>query len=1065
RLEALTGGEVDTVSSASGHPFLLRRAQQEWREGEEAKQAAILNALPARVALLDAHGVIISAHEPWKLFAAGNATRTAECGVGRNYLEVCDRMLGHGSNRGEEVGARVRAVLNGEAGSFSFEHSNHLSKGQHWYLMTVTPMAHGRRIGAVVMQTDITERKRTEDALRESSEKFHQLADNITDAFWIRSPDFSVVHYVSPAFETIWGRTVEYLYAHPEQWVDFVFPEDRVRVNAAFLRLAGEARTLDIDYRIVRPNGDIRWVHVRGFQVRDAKDHCIRHIGIVSDITERRQTSEALQASGEEFRALAEAMPQIVWIALPDGRNIYINQQWMDYTGMSIEESLGSGWQNAFHPDDGQRSFDAWQKARATGGIYSVESRLRRADGTYLWWLIRGVPVTNAGGKIQRWFGTCTDINDLKIAELEISVSNRALRIAEEKYRAIFEHSPVGIFQTTPAGRFISANPELARILGFASPDELIRERTDIEQQGYVDPARREVFRRMIHEQGFIKGFEYEVRRKDATKIWVSENTHIVRGASGEPIYYEGSFEDITARKQADAALRASQMRFKALFDQAAVGVAQTAVGTGRFVHVNQRLCQIVGYTAEALAKLSFGAITHPLDVAYSLEKAQQLVAGTMREYSMEKRYVRPDGTEVWANVTVSPMWAAGETPDFFIAIVQDITERKRLDQHFLQAQKMEALGQFSGGVAHDFNNILAAISGYTELARMMPDLSTDVRGYLDSVLLASGRAVDLVRQILTFSRQEPQERHPIQLHAVANESLKLMRATIPTTIDLDSAVAADAPTVLANANQIHQVLMNLGINAWHAMKESPGRLEVRLEKISVDAAMAASQPKLRPGLYARLSVSDTGSGMDASTVARIFEPFFTTKPPGEGTGLGLAVVHGIMDGHDGAVTVYSQPGEGTVFHLYFPAHAGEEPVAVLAAEPPIPRGQGERILVVDDEELLARLGEKSLTALGYHVEVATNAAAALALVRADPERFALVITDQTMPGMTGLALASQLLQIRAGLPIILMTGFSASLTPARVKAEGLRELLLKPTSIQALAAAVRAAITSPSSP
>ncbi len=396
-------------------------------------------------------------------------------------------------------------------------------------------------------------------------------------------------------------------------------------------------------------------------------------------------------------------------------------------------------------------------------------------------------------------------------------------------------------------------------------------------------------------------------------------------------------------------------------------------------------------------------------------------------------------------------------------ALKREVAERKKVEEQFRQAQKMEAIGTLAGGIAHDFNNILAAINGYTELARMVLGDNPAVREYLNSVLVASGRAAALVRQILTFSRQEPIERHLIQLQAVVAECHKLLRATIPATIEINVSIAADAPTVLADTTQIHQVLMNLGTNAWHAMKDRTGRLQVKLERCVVDEAIAAAQPRLRPGVYARVSVSDTGSGMDHATLRRIFEPFFTTKPLGEGTGLGLAVVHGIMDSHDGAVTVFSQPGEGTVFHLYFPAQAGAAAVAAVD-EGPVPRGQGERILFVDDEELLARLGQKTLTELGYETEIATDPAGALALVRTDPTRFALVLTDQTMPGMTGLHLANVIRQIRPGMPIILMTGFSASLTPARLEAAGIRQLLLKPSTINSLGTAVHAALSNPTS-
>jgi CheY-like chemotaxis protein/two-component sensor histidine kinase len=325
-------------------------------------------------------------------------------------------------------------------------------------------------------------------------------------------------------------------------------------------------------------------------------------------------------------------------------------------------------------------------------------------------------------------------------------------------------------------------------------------------------------------------------------------------------------------------------------------------------------------------------------------------------------------------------------------------------------------------------------------------------------VLQASSRAADLVRQILTFSRQERVERRLIQLRPIVAETIKLLRASIPSTIEFNVSLATNAPAVLADATQIHQILMNLGTNAWHAMKGRPGRLEIKLERCPIDAAQAAVQSRLRPGLYARVSVSDTGCGMDQAAQRRIFEPFFTTKPPGEGTGLGLSVVHGIMDSHDGAVTVYSHLGEGTVFHLYFPEHAGEV-TEVGTDGDPVPIGNGERILFVDDEELLARLGENTLTALGYEVECATKPVEALAIVRADPQRFALVLTDQTMPEMTGIFLATQIRLIRPELPVILMTGFSIGLGQDQIDASGILQVLVKPMSIHSLGVAVHAAL------
>jgi len=503
-----------------------------------------------------------------------------------------------------------------------------------------------------------------------------------------------------------------------------------------------------------------------------------------------------------------------------------------------------------------------------------------------------------------------------------------------------------------------------------------------------------------------------------------------------------------------------SEQWLKAIFDQAAVGVAQMDAATGRFLRVNRRLCDLLGFTAGEMERLTVPEVTHEQDAGLDAAEMAGMRNGSIREFALEKRFVRKDGAIAWVSLTMSSIGPPGERPDSLVLVAQDITARKRLDEHLLQAQKMEVLGQFSGGVAHDFNNILAAISGYTELSLISLKENEAVRKYLGSVLQAARRASGVVRQILTFSRQQPQERQAVGLQPIVRETLDLLRVSIPSTIGFDVALAVNAPTVFADANQIHQVLMNLGTNAWHAMKDRPGRMRFALERVVVDAAAAAAHPGLRPGTFAVLTVGDDGIGMDAKTQARIFEPFFTTKPPGQGTGLGLAVVRGIMDAHDGVIAVYSEPGRGTTFRLYFPEFSG----SVASAEDPaapVPRGNDEAILVVDDEELLARLGEEALVGLGYRVTFTTRPEEAVGMVEADPGRFALVLTDQTMPVMSGLVLAGRLRQLQPGLPILLMSGATASLTPARLEAAGVLRLLPKPCSIRSLGLAVHAALES----
>jgi PAS domain S-box-containing protein len=387
----------------------------------------------------------------------------------------------------------------------------------------------------------------------------------------------------------------------------------------------------------------------------------------------------------------------------------------------------------------------------------------------------------------------------------------------------------------------------------------------------------------------------------------------------------------------------------------------------------------------------------------------------------------------------------------------RDITERRKLEAQFRQAQKMESIGMLAGGIAHDFNNILSAILGNLYLAKLEVADQPVVMEHLDNITQATKRATDLVNQILTFSRKNKQEREPVMLNHVVLEALKLLRASVPATIRIQTDLT-QTPTVLADATAIHQVIMNLGTNAWHAMRDKPGTLKVEMGVIEADVDFAGTHPGLHPGRYVRLAVSDSGHGMDAPTMERIFDPFFTTKAVGEGTGLGLAVVLGIMQSHDGVITVYSEPGVGTTFHLYFPVFEIEAPPPEVASNP-IPRGQGEHILFVDDEAALAEVGKKMLERLGYKVTTKINALEAIAAIRDQPDAFRLVVTDLTMPVMDGIKLGTQLLQLQPKLAVILSTGYSGVLTAESIQELGFRDLLVKPITARALGETVRRAL------
>ena len=380
--------------------------------------------------------------------------------------------------------------------------------------------------------------------------------------------------------------------------------------------------------------------------------------------------------------------------------------------------------------------------------------------------------------------------------------------------------------------------------------------------------------------------------------------------------------------------------------------------------------------------------------------------------------------------------------------------EKKQLEEKLQQSLKMEALGTLAGGIAHDFNNILAAILGYAELAKLEVPENSASQDCLDEILKAGNRARDLVMQILSFSRKSHKELIPLSIYSLVNETMKLLRATIPTTIQIKQELYPQCGNILADPTQIHQIVMNICTNAAQAMEEEGGVLTVGLSCEEVSEEDLLEKWGVSPGNYVKLSIGDTGTGIEPGLLNLIFDPYFTTKEVGKGSGMGLAVVHGIVTSHKGMIEVESQPGQGTTFHVYFPQVVLEEKTEQGEPEP-LSQGN-ERVLVVDDEQSIVELMQRRLEKLGYRVTTAVNSKEALELFRARPEAFDLVITDQTMPLLTGEQLAGELLGIRQDIPIILCTGYSAKLDETKAKALGIKALVMKPIDTKQLARVMR---------
>lgn len=498
--------------------------------------------------------------------------------------------------------------------------------------------------------------------------------------------------------------------------------------------------------------------------------------------------------------------------------------------------------------------------------------------------------------------------------------------------------------------------------------------------------------------------------------------------------------------------IREREESFRALSENAP-DIIYTLDINGAFTYVNPAWEKILGHSKEKVIGKYFIDFVREEDVKVFIDLFKEVrnKAETLTDFNGV--LMHQNGSERLFNMNGAPNFDSEGNTTGLVGILKDITEQYNMEVELRQAQKMQAIGTLSAGIAHDFNNILTPIIGYTELIMSENQEQTQTKWMMERILNASHRAKELVRQILTFSRQTEQERKPVQISLIIKEALRLLRASLPTTIEIRQNIASES-LVVGDPTQIHQVLMNLCTNAGHAMQEKGGILEVSLTDVHLEEELLSRHPKVIADSYVRLTVSDTGHGMPNYVLERIFDPFFTTKERSKGTGMGLSVVHGIVENHGGIISVSSEPGKGATFNVYLPVFIDETMIAV-DSEKSLPEGS-ERILLVDDELPVVETGKHVLETLGYDVTTRTSSVEALELFKVKPDSFDLVITDMTMPNMTGDKLAKELLNIRPDIPIIICTGYSSLINKEKAQDMGIRAYIMKPMLTHEIAKTIR---------
>jgi PAS domain S-box-containing protein len=521
--------------------------------------------------------------------------------------------------------------------------------------------------------------------------------------------------------------------------------------------------------------------------------------------------------------------------------------------------------------------------------------------------------------------------------------------------------------------------------------------------------------------------------------------------AGGKKIF-TAILRDVTASERAEVELRRREEYFRALIEYASDLI--TLVDQEGIIHFQSpSIKRVLDLKPEIVAGRNLAEFIHPDDLPRLAAMIRRALANPDVPFSIEYRLRHRDGAwHLFSSVGRSiPHDADGRR---IVFNSRDITASRNLEEQLLQAQKMEAIGTLTGGIAHDFNNMLAGILGSAELVRedLAPDHPT--QEYVQSIMTAANRARELVQQILTFSRRQESTKQVLPLQPIVGECVKLLRSAIPAMVKITHHLEPGCPPVLADPTQIHQVIMNISTNAWHALPETGGHIDISLRVVEVDAMMAVRHRELQPGIFVRLAIADNGHGMDAQIREHIFEPFFTTKPASKGSGLGLSVVHGIIKSHRGVILVESEPSRGTTFQVYLPAKSTRraEPSAPAVA---VPHGHGERILFVDDEPIVARSTEEFLKRLGYMVTRCEQSDDALNRFRSAPREFDLIVTDWAMPGMSGTELVSAMRETRPDIPMLLMSGFVDSTVQHAAKTIGIDEILIKPVNPEMLAQAV----------
>jgi len=716
-------------------------------------------------------------------------------------------------------------------------------------------------------------------------------------------------------------------------------------------------------------------------------------------------------------------------------RVMYANSAFTQMTGYSLEELENKPFTILHGPKTDEAIIESMLSKLRTGEGFFGETIHYRKDGSEFFteWTVE--PLCDTGGRPIYYVSLQRDISSRKRTE-------QALKLAETKYRSIFENALEGIFQSTPSGQYLNVNPALARMYGYESPDDMMNHLTRIEMQLYVKARRRSEFMRLMNEEGTVSKFESQVYRRDGTVIWISEYARAVRDEeTGEVLYYEGTVEDITERKRSEAQIEQQA----ALLDKAADAIMALELdGTVRFW--NRGAENLYGWPKSEMLGRKFHDLFDPQYFPRLFEA--RTTAATTGEWAGELRQMVHDGRELVMESRWTLVRDDDGAPESFLVINTDITERLKLESQFLQAQKMGSLGMLAGGIAHDLNNVLSPIlMAANYLGSRLQD--AEYRGMIGILQKSAERGADLVRQVLSFSRDVSAEHAMVDVAKLVEEVHQMASQTFPKMLQIEHIVENGLWMAKGRNTQLHQILLNLCVNARDAIGEQEGIIQIAARNETLTAPIQKGDQQIQPGNYIVLTVRDSGSGIPLHVQQQIFEPFFTTKAQGKGTGLGLSTVMVIVRGHGGLVDFESKEGAGTAFYIYLPASASLALSTTDSSANHQPVHGSGTVLVVDDETAILEITRETLESFGYKVITAASGEEAVQAWEEVEGKIDLALVDLMMPKMSGLETIAALRERNRELKVVVVSGLSGE--DARKSLKDTASFLPKPFTFHQL--------------